>query len=91
MTFEKIGLTVQQSQYGSIGLAAVNALMSVIAVKLVNRFRRRILLTLSTVGSSISLVILCFSISFQVFNLNDLISFESNVIYYFSISVGCLM
>ncbi|XP_067144382.1 solute carrier family 2, facilitated glucose transporter member 1-like [Centruroides vittatus] len=64
-TFEKIGMTVKQSQYSSIGAGMTNFIMACIAIPLIRKCRRRFLILLSLIMSTISLLILSLSMILQ--------------------------
>lgn len=64
-TFEKIGMTVKQSQYSSIGAGMTNFVMACIAIPLVRKCRRRFLTLLSLIMSTIFLLVLTVSMVLQ--------------------------
>ncbi|KAI1309405.1 Solute carrier family 2, facilitated glucose transporter member 3 [Halotydeus destructor] len=65
MTFEKVGMTTNESQLASIGCAGLNFIFALIAMPLVTKYSRRTLLLISSSLSCVMLVILTISISFQ--------------------------
>jgi hypothetical protein len=66
MTFKSIGLSDDQSQYGSIAAAAVNAIMGLVSIYLIKKYRKRALLMISTIGTILCLIALTISMTVKV-------------------------
>lgn len=64
-TFQKAGMSENQTEYGSIGAGLMNVLMSLVAIVLVNRSNRRPLILTSMVGIIICLTGFSISMALQ--------------------------
>lgn len=65
-TFQKVGMTLQQSQSASIGAAGLNVAFAVIAIPLIAHFRKRSLLLFSASVSAFTMIVFTVSITLQV-------------------------
>lgn len=66
MTFKSIGLNESQSQYGSIGAAAVNAVMGLVSIHIIKKYSRKLLLIISIFGTILCLIALTISMTLNV-------------------------
>ena len=64
-TFRSVGLADLTAQYSSIGCTALNTAMALVAVALIRRFSSRTLLLTSGLATSLCLLLLTLSMSFQ--------------------------
>ena len=65
-TFNSVGLSQLQSQYGSIGCSLLNTLCAILSSRLLRSFSSRTMLLISTIGTTLGLLILPISMSFNV-------------------------
>jgi len=64
--FEEVGMSIKQSQYGSIAAVLMNVISSLIAIPLIKKFSNKCMLLTSTLGTVVTLVGLAVSIKFKV-------------------------
>ncbi|MEV0787445.1 sugar porter family MFS transporter [Streptomyces sp. NPDC050423] len=82
---EKTGLSASNSIFYSVAIGVINLVMTIVAIKLIDRMGRRPLLLISLAGMLVMLVLLGFS---YVVNMGSVLSLLFMVIYIAAFAVG---
>nr|XP_027195791.1 solute carrier family 2, facilitated glucose transporter member 3-like [Dermatophagoides pteronyssinus] len=88
-TFRSVGLSQLQSQYGSIGCSLLNTLCAILSSRLLRSFSSRTMLLISTIGTTLGLLILPISMSFNdQFEWLNFVTIAMMFFYVFMFAIG---
>lgn len=88
-TFRSVGLSARTAQYSSIGCTSLNTASSFLAIPLLRRFAPRSLLLVSGTATTLSLIILVLSMTFNVyFEWLNFVTIAIILIYVFFFAIG---